>query len=237
MARLLENRPVELEKPPAWNTDAIRGVFNRSLKSKNETEADHACFLRGAGRVPAALPAFDAMALLGRDLTLRRLHYALETLETQGIAPGGKQLKDLEKLTALAYGAPRIVSAGAIKRPSNTEPLKETPFTMTTDTDTASHFIKDIIAADLRANKYGAWVVTRFLPEPNGASAHRPCQVHSYTSAWRRNSADAATCGLTTPIPPPRTWNTWTPSRRTSAAGIRLGGTPAFRLRLLPAPV
>ncbi len=40
---------------------------------------------------------------------------------------------------------------------------------MTTETDpAANHFIKEIIQADLRSNKHGGQVVTRFPPEPNG---------------------------------------------------------------------
>ena len=36
------------------------------------------------------------------------------------------------------------------------------------DTPPSSDFIRDIIAADLKANKNDGWVVTRFPPEPNG---------------------------------------------------------------------
>jgi glutaminyl-tRNA synthetase len=35
-------------------------------------------------------------------------------------------------------------------------------------TPAASNFIRDIIQEDLRTNKYGGCVVTRFPPEPNG---------------------------------------------------------------------
>jgi hypothetical protein len=54
---------------------------------------------------PVSLPAFDAMSLIGRDLTLRRLHYAMEALETLGGALKGKQLKELEKYYRATYGA------------------------------------------------------------------------------------------------------------------------------------
>ena len=43
------------------------------------------------------LPLFDSMAILGRDMVLRRLQYALEALAGQGIALKGKDLKSLEK--------------------------------------------------------------------------------------------------------------------------------------------
>ncbi len=105
VARLLKTAQWELEKPPAWHVDAIRGVFNRIAEIENmKLKQIMPVFYAALAGAPAALPAFDAMALLGRDLTLRRLHYALEALENQGIALKGKQLKDLEKSYRAAYG-------------------------------------------------------------------------------------------------------------------------------------
>jgi glutaminyl-tRNA synthetase len=46
--------------------------------------------------------------------------------------------------------------------------MKKTNRTTTTDSLPSSNFIRDIIEEDLRTNKYGGRVHTRFPPEPNG---------------------------------------------------------------------
>ena len=46
--------------------------------------------------------------------------------------------------------------------------MKKTSRTTTTDSPPSSNFIRDIIEEDLRTNKYGGRVHTRFPPEPNG---------------------------------------------------------------------
>ena len=46
--------------------------------------------------------------------------------------------------------------------------MKKTNRTTTTDAPPSSNFIRDIIEEDLRTNKYGGRVHTRFPPEPNG---------------------------------------------------------------------
>ena len=51
-----------------------------------------------------SLPLFDSMVVMGRDLSLRRIQYALELLEKSGIAMSGKRLKAFEKEYAEKYG-------------------------------------------------------------------------------------------------------------------------------------
>jgi glutaminyl-tRNA synthetase len=46
--------------------------------------------------------------------------------------------------------------------------MKKTNRTTTTDAPPSSNFIRDIVEEDLRTNKYGGRVHTRFPPEPNG---------------------------------------------------------------------
>lgn len=105
VAQLLKTAQWEIEKPPVWNLAAIRGIFNRLAERENlKLKQCMPVFYVALAGAPAALPAFDAMELLGRDLTLRRLQYALEALETQGIALKGKQLKELEKSYHAIYG-------------------------------------------------------------------------------------------------------------------------------------
>ena len=105
VAQLLKIAQWEMEKLPTWDIPAIRDLFNRlaereTLKLKQLMPFFYVA-LAGA---PVALPAFDAMSLLGRDMMLRRLQYALEALETQGIALKGKSLKELEKSYHTTYG-------------------------------------------------------------------------------------------------------------------------------------
>jgi glutamyl-tRNA synthetase len=50
-----------------------------------------------------SLPLFESMEILGRDMVLRRLQYALESLAGAGFALKGKELKQLEEQYAAAY--------------------------------------------------------------------------------------------------------------------------------------
>jgi len=40
-----------------------------------------------------SLPIFDSMVIMGKDMCLRRIQYALEALEKEGFALKGKRLK------------------------------------------------------------------------------------------------------------------------------------------------
>ena len=55
--------------------------------------------------VPVSLPVFDSMLILGRDMTLRRIQYALEALDAQGFALKKDKLKDFEKDYRARYGS------------------------------------------------------------------------------------------------------------------------------------
>ncbi|MGI6086896.1 MAG: glutamate--tRNA ligase [Kiritimatiellia bacterium] len=106
VARLLKITQWELEKPSTWNMETIHSVFNRIAETeKMKLKQIMPVFHTALSGAPVSLPAFDAMSLIGRDLTLRRLHYAMEALETLGGALKGKQLKELEKYYRATYGA------------------------------------------------------------------------------------------------------------------------------------
>lgn len=104
-ARLLKLAQWEFEKPDAWTVETIKAVFNRlaekeGVKLKKLLQPFYVA-LAGSS---VALPLFDSLLLLGRDLTLRRLQYAVETLEKAGCELSGKKLKKLQKEYEAAYG-------------------------------------------------------------------------------------------------------------------------------------
>jgi len=51
-----------------------------------------------------SLPIFDSMEIIGRDMCLRRIQYALETLAEAGAALKGKALKRFTKEYEAKYG-------------------------------------------------------------------------------------------------------------------------------------
>ena len=53
---------------------------------------------------PVSLPLYDSMEILGREMTRRRLHYALEGLGSLGFELKGKPLKKLEQDYKSRYG-------------------------------------------------------------------------------------------------------------------------------------
>jgi hypothetical protein len=98
------------------------GVTCRLWGSKPNEYLDHVldtCDLYGRARqfielgeggyvalsgAPSALPLYDTMAILGSDMTRRRLQYAIEALGTIGFPLSEKKLKKMEKEYQEAYG-------------------------------------------------------------------------------------------------------------------------------------
>jgi hypothetical protein len=56
--------------------------------------------LSGSG---VSLPAFESMEIIGRDMVLRRIQYAIEALATAGFELKGKSLKELESYYETTY--------------------------------------------------------------------------------------------------------------------------------------
>ena len=105
-ARLLKIAQWEMGKTTAWNPDAIRGVFDgmaekETLKLKSLLIQFFVAITGSA----VSLPLFESMEIMGKDMVLRRLQYALETLAGAGFALKGKELKRLEQEYEGAYAA------------------------------------------------------------------------------------------------------------------------------------
>ncbi|MEI6970412.1 MAG: glutamate--tRNA ligase [bacterium] len=104
-ARLIKIAQWEMEKSSAWTRDVVRDIFNRiseqeDLKLKKLLPT---FFVAIAGST-VSLPLFESIELLGRDIVVRRLQYALEALATSGGELKGKVLDELEKYHAATYG-------------------------------------------------------------------------------------------------------------------------------------
>jgi glutamyl-tRNA synthetase len=52
---------------------------------------------------PVSTPLFESMAILGSDMTRRRLNYALDALDKAGFGLAGKKLKTLQSEYEKAY--------------------------------------------------------------------------------------------------------------------------------------
>lgn len=95
----------EIERATDWSADIARKILERvaekeTLKFK---ELMGPVFVVLSGR-KVALPAFESMEILGRDLVVRRIQYAMEALELWGIGLKGKPLKALESRYDEVYG-------------------------------------------------------------------------------------------------------------------------------------
>ncbi len=95
----------EIEKTAAWDIDTVRGLFERmasveDLKLKTLMPLFFVVFCGST----VALPVFDSMVLLGRDLCLRRIHHALDILTLAGVSLSGKALKRFTKDYEDRYG-------------------------------------------------------------------------------------------------------------------------------------
>lgn len=106
-ARLFKIAQWEMEKIRGWNGGAVKDVFDRmaareNLKLKNLMMP----FFVALSGSTVSLPVFESIDILGRDMVLRRLQYALEALATVGAELKGKALKELEAYYESHYGKP-----------------------------------------------------------------------------------------------------------------------------------
>jgi glutamyl-tRNA synthetase len=96
-AKLLKIAQWEIEKTAGWTPEIIKTVFTRMVeKEKIELKALLMPFYVAIAGSAVALPLYESMEILGKDMVLRRLHYALESLAGQGVALKGKDLRQLE---------------------------------------------------------------------------------------------------------------------------------------------
>ncbi len=106
LVQLLRIAQWEIEKTSDWTLDAIKAIFaqiaeKETLKLKNLLPS----FFVAISGATVSLPVFDSMFILGRDMTLRRIQYALEALDAQGIALKKDKLKEFEKDYRIKYGS------------------------------------------------------------------------------------------------------------------------------------
>ena len=92
-------------------------------------------------------------------------------------------------------------------------------------TDRPSNFIRDIILEDLKTNKYGGRVQTRFPPEPNGYLHIGHAKSICLNFGLAAEFGGRPTCASTTPIPRRKSRSTLTPSSPTSAGWASTGKT------------
>ncbi len=103
--RLLKISQWELETLTIWNTETIQTIIGKISEKENiKTKKLLAMFFIAITGKKVSLPLFDSMVLLGRDLVLRRIHYALEALAADGTILSGKKLKKLQKEYNSIYG-------------------------------------------------------------------------------------------------------------------------------------
>jgi len=104
-AQLLKIAQWEIEKTANWTAAAIKELFNgMALKDNLPLKKILIPFFVAINGAVVSLPLFESMEIMGKDMVLRRLQYALEALAGQGFALKGKELKQLEADYAAAYG-------------------------------------------------------------------------------------------------------------------------------------
>jgi len=95
--KLLKIAQWEIEKTAAWTPEIIKTVFTRVAEKENiELKTMLKPFYVAIAGSTVALPLFESMEILGRDMVLRRLQYAFASLAEQGFVLKGKDLKQLE---------------------------------------------------------------------------------------------------------------------------------------------
>ncbi len=87
----------EIENTTEWTPETVRAVFDRiSVLEGIKLKKLLPPFFIAICGAKVSLPLFDSMLLLGRDLCLRRILYAIEDLESAGCRLSKKQLKALQ---------------------------------------------------------------------------------------------------------------------------------------------
>ena len=96
----------EIEKTDAWDADTVKALFGR-VGEKEDLKLKKLMpffFVTFSGS-EVSLPVYDAMLIVGRDMCLRRIQYALEALQAAGHVLAGKGLKEFSGAYASRYGA------------------------------------------------------------------------------------------------------------------------------------
>ena len=104
-ARLFKIAQWEMERIRLWNGGTVKEVFIRiaekeNLKLKNLMMP----FFVAISGTAVSLPVFESMEILGRDMVLRRLQYALDGLAGSGFELKGKAVKEVEAYYEKTYG-------------------------------------------------------------------------------------------------------------------------------------
>jgi len=95
-ATLLQIAQWEIERATDWNADGVKTLFSRMAEMEDlKFKKLLGLFFTALTGSAVSLPLFDAMALMGRDLCLRRVQYAQETLAAAGTVLSGKAVKKL----------------------------------------------------------------------------------------------------------------------------------------------
>jgi len=88
----------EAEKLTDWSSDGIKDMFvNMAEKEDIKLKKLLSIFFVAISGSKVSLPLFDTMVIIGKDMSLRRLQYAVDLLEQNGISLGKKKLKKLTK--------------------------------------------------------------------------------------------------------------------------------------------
>ncbi|MBU1856557.1 MAG: glutamate--tRNA ligase, partial [Verrucomicrobia bacterium] len=105
LVQLLRIAQWEIEKTACWTLEAVKQIFGQIAEKENVKlkQLLPPFFIAIAGAA-VSLPVFDSMLILGRDMTLRRIQYALEALDTQGFTLKKDKLKEFEKTYRARYG-------------------------------------------------------------------------------------------------------------------------------------
>ena len=98
VAPLLKVTQWELEKTRDWTVEGIKGVFTAVSEKENlKLKRLLAPFFIALTGTRVSLPLFDSMVIVGKDMCLRRIQYALEGLAELGQGLSGKKVKKLTK--------------------------------------------------------------------------------------------------------------------------------------------